>query len=590
MTSPPVMWHLLAALLPLGLADEGCGPGPYALSPPFDQRHSEDVCKTCVSANCRWCPFSQSCAHPSSWFSGRDSACMNKKDFKPVESGNGCGAPPTEWMTLLESNYGKGLAASGSNADLMRCLQNRVERWQMWPDPDKRADWGDKELSDFSCTSALIREAVVASLSSESSFMNFMVNNSAQQVVKARALSEGWEATERETNFCAVYKQFFPKEYCEVKTYGEYDFSQLRKAYSSYARDVPSDYSNDLKDSLQRGPLRPSDLDKDELFLTTWDFKYSLLMNFKEKSNLEKMVRGDKEAKPLKDHLRSNPYSLLQRVFSLVQIKILKTDVFVLVLANENHGLERKISPEKVPADGAVQRYDLKGKSRKQTKKSKHPYVGINGDFAEQKQNELPLRNWQCKNFLKYLQPDLNWLESHALTEYSFFVEVAGGSIGCSGLPKVPLCNACLEDTTTLAIVDYFKDKSFTSTSPKKFSTQMMDFAQQVCLTDKKEGMESWQVFLIVACVVVLLLCGAFLGWKYGAGFMRSDRPHELRDTPQSMEMTQQNLHGGAQRVQAPPAGWNPQFPPGSYQGAPPSFNNGGVPGYYNQGAPQNFA
>ena len=42
---------------------------------------------------------------------------------------------------------------------------------------DLRADWGDKELSDFSCTSALIREAVVASLGG-SSFMNFMVNNS----------------------------------------------------------------------------------------------------------------------------------------------------------------------------------------------------------------------------------------------------------------------------------------------------------------------------------------------------------------------------------------------------------------------------
>jgi hypothetical protein len=118
---------------------------------------------------------------------------------------------------------------------------------------------------------------------------------------------------------------------------------------------------------LPRGPLRPSDLKKEALFLTTWDFKYSLLMGFEEKSNLEKMVRGDKEAIPLKDHfglatknivyligsrisyrsimiyrlqrmflliqptvipicqvspedhLRSNPYSLLQRVFSLVQ-------------------------------------------------------------------------------------------------------------------------------------------------------------------------------------------------------------------------------------------------------------------------------
>ena len=58
-----------------------------------------------------------------------------------------------------------------------------------------------------------------------------------------------------------------------------------------------------MSETLPRGPLRTSDLDKDESFLTTWDFKYSLLMDFKEKSNLEKIVRGDKEAIPLKDHL-----------------------------------------------------------------------------------------------------------------------------------------------------------------------------------------------------------------------------------------------------------------------------------------------
>ena len=39
---------------------------------------------------------------------------MNKKDFKPVESGNGCGAPATEWMTLLESNYGTVASDRGS--------------------------------------------------------------------------------------------------------------------------------------------------------------------------------------------------------------------------------------------------------------------------------------------------------------------------------------------------------------------------------------------------------------------------------------------------------------------------------------------
>ena len=68
-------WRFLT-LLPLCLAgDDGCGPGPYALTPPFDKKHSEDVCRTCVGTGeqCRWCPFSQSCAHPKKWFSGRAS-------------------------------------------------------------------------------------------------------------------------------------------------------------------------------------------------------------------------------------------------------------------------------------------------------------------------------------------------------------------------------------------------------------------------------------------------------------------------------------------------------------------------------------
>lgn len=64
-------WQLFGALLSLGAADdEQCGNGPRFLGPPFDAKHSEDVCKTCVTNNCRWCPFSQTCAHLPSWFGG----------------------------------------------------------------------------------------------------------------------------------------------------------------------------------------------------------------------------------------------------------------------------------------------------------------------------------------------------------------------------------------------------------------------------------------------------------------------------------------------------------------------------------------
>ena len=88
--------------------------------------------------------------------------------------------------------------------------------------------------------------------------------------------------------------------------------------------------------------------------------------------------------------------------------------------------------------------------------------------FQENQQNELPLRNWQCKSLLKIMQPDISFLESHGLTEYSLFVEVAGNSVGCSGLPKVPLCNARLEDTTTLATAQH-QDGQF----PCNFSNYM---------------------------------------------------------------------------------------------------------------------
>lgn len=80
--------------------------------------------------------------------------------------------------------------------------------------------------------------------------------------------------------------------------------------------------------------------------------------------------------------------------------------------------------------------------------------------------------------------------------------------------------------------------------------------------------MESWQIFLIVGCFVVLLLVGGFLAWKYGAGFLRSNRPHELRDaaTADTVEMTARNVAG-----------------PPSYAGYP---SHPGYPGYPGPGYP----
>lgn len=66
------------------------------------------------------------------------------------------------------------------------------------------------------------------------------------------------------------------------------------------------------------------------------------------------------------------------------RIKIVDVDGYVLVKANEAHNLERKVSPAEVPTAGAVNRYDLKGASRRQKlgRKGLGSTSGLSGPFS----------------------------------------------------------------------------------------------------------------------------------------------------------------------------------------------------------------
>ncbi|CAK9073280.1 unnamed protein product [Durusdinium trenchii] len=528
---------VVAWLLKDCLADKsGCGSGPFFMRPPFNEKHSTDVCKTCITSagNCQWCPFSQSCGHKRSW--GRSASCMNDGEYKPVDAGNGCGQTPP-WMEILDKNYGASL--DSTNSDIMRCLQDRVERWKVDKAPQLPETWDDEKISDFSCLSALLREAVTSSLGSSQSktkFSALIMNSSMTSLTRApiRALGDNWGEREPEMTFCSLFEQFFPKETCKAWVYGESDFAQLRLNKASPGRAGPTDLSSELRSSFQGGHLRPSPLglfDEDKLkgILTTHDQKYMIHVDFNELKNLKTLITGKEGAISLRDHLEGNSYSLVQRIYGLVYIKILGVKAYCLVMSNEGYGLGLKT------ASSNVARYDLKGKSRSQSKKSKNPLIGKNGDFAEREANQLPMKNWQCKSLRKKIAPDIAWLQSHGMGDYSLYAEIASGGqnpVGCSGLPGVPLCNVREEKTTTLSIIDFMQDRR--SSSAEKFGSQMLELVDTICHIDKQESMESWQIYLIVACFATLLLCGSLLGWKYGGAFLRSDRPHELRD----VEMT----------------------------------------------------
>ena len=434
----------------------------------------------------------------------RDTQCMGS--FPVVSDGSGCGQT-VPWMAEMEEMYGSALAPDAAYPDVMRCLQGRVERWEVWPDKDVPAAWSPAKNSDFSCKSVLVREAFMASLG----HVSFSLKRS------VRGLQE-------DTGFCSIYRKLFPGQACEAAAHLAAEFAQLRSA----------SVSQELRESLQAGPLRPISLDTEEGFARTWDDRFTIAMKFDEPKNLKKILQGTK-GKSLKEHLASNPKSLLQRLYALVKVKILDMDAYCLVMSNEAYQLERKV--------GKARRYDLKGKSRSQSKKSKNPFIGKNGDFKEKEANRLLLKNWQCKSLRglgelkrvcshrgKTISNDISWLQSQQLAEYSLFLEVTQPAMGCGELPGTPRCNYHEQESaaTTLSIVDYLKDRR--SSSAKKFGEQMLAFLDEVCVDNKSESMDSWQIYLIVGCFATLLICGAVLGWKYGAAFMRSDRPHELRD------------------------------------------------------------
>ncbi|CAJ1395534.1 unnamed protein product [Effrenium voratum] len=541
------MQRVWLVLVPVVAGSDACGHGPPSVSPPFDQKHSADVCKQCVtSSNCQWCPLSQSCG--TKRMMGFDAKCMGNGDNdKPVDTGRDCGYLPP-WMPILEDAYGASLEKA--NSDVMRCLQGRVERWKVWPDSELKS-WPSAKISEFSCMSTLLREAALTSLSTHQ--VQLKEQGEWSGTIQARALSaEDLEGHEVHSKFCEAYHVLFPHEACKAKVFGAQEFAELRQKAASPGGAFP-DITADLERSLRSGPLRPpkSKDSNDPMrqgsmlepgFATTYDGRFTISIRFEEFKNLGKLIHGQSSkegAIPMRSHLRRHPYSLLQRIYGLVRVKMLDFDEFCLIMANEGYNLEKKIQ-----GGAAVTRYDLKGKSRNQKKKRTDPnaYALLNGDFQEREDNQLPLRNWQCKALKKKAVPDIGWLESHGMAGYSFFVEIAKSErtmVGCSGLPGVPLCNERSDrTTTTVAIVDYAKSSS----AAMKFGGYMEDFIEDVCIMNKKESLESWQIFLVVGVFAVMLLAGALACWKYGADFMRSTQPHELRD--QSLEMTARNVRG----------------------------------------------
>jgi len=569
---------VIVALAPSSVFADECGPphGPPHLKPPFTDEHSDAQCKKCTatSSSCEWCPLSQSCSKQGKFYS----SCMRSSEYKPIRSGAGCGGPKPAWMALLETRYGTDRLEK-EDSDVMRCLQGSVDGWgPVWPEM-KKTGRSTKEIVRYSCMSALVRESVLLSLGPapqvlfRSGNFSFGRPGADENEFWARRLDDDQFEVEESLTFCEAYHVFFPTEDCQAWSYVADQFRSLRQLSAS-------DMTEQVRQSILSGPLMPHD-DFEEGFHTTYDGKFTLNVGFKEYTNLMKLIHGQSKrhgATPLGQYLGFHRKSLLQRIYAFVRIRIQGEYSDCLLFENEAHGLDLKATS--IHAD--LVRYDLKGRSRSQTKKqrSSTKQVLLNGDFREREQNRLPLKNWHCKELKKALQKDASYLAAHGMAEYSLFVEIATGrgsaAVTCSGLPGAPHCSHNEQEvrTSAVSVIDYLDNKVLDSSS-RKYSAQMMEFANEVCLTNKKESLDSWQIYLILGVFAVLLLGGAFACWKFGAEFLKSTRPHELRSADAAVEMTMRNPG-----MQPGPAGWpaggavQPGYP--SYPGYP---NYTGYPG-----------
>ena len=180
--------------------------------------------------------------------------------------------------------------------------------------PDLPSSWDDQKISDFSCLSALLREGIIASLGNAPSAPDSLLlaaNVSKTKTLTSRRLGGNWDEREVEMTFCSAYKEFFPSDSCASTIFGEKDFAPLRLRKASPGRFGPSDLTEELRNSLQNGILRPSPLNefddkKMTGVVTTWDRKFNIYVGFNELKNLKRLVTGTEGAMPLKDHLQQH--------------------------------------------------------------------------------------------------------------------------------------------------------------------------------------------------------------------------------------------------------------------------------------------
>lgn len=363
-----------------------------------------------------------------------------------------------------------------------------------------------EDAGNWGCVSALLREGIQAMLEKKTlPSAALQISDRASEVANATANAnlEKFESKTWSPNLCSFLKSSVRKGHrCFIRSWQNFEFARFRLLWPGL--------SEQLLTSVQAGPivpLSPGAGKSGSGFGVLWDGAFKVKLGLKanhqvdEPRNLMQMMapkagHGRKESKEsLVQHFKTNPNSLINRVFGLLELGLGAMTTHVAVMDDAFYHMDE--AAEQLGLN--FTRYDLKGKSRKQDDKIGSGWCLSNGDFNEREGNgTLQLQDNQCLRLRKAVEADATFLDSHNMIDYSLLLlsvqNPRAANLTCassSQRPTAPFCDEGSDHLYTLSIIDYlnaFSNAKIVESTIKggkfdDYDEKIVDFVRNICNT-----------------------------------------------------------------------------------------------------------
>eukprot|EP00929_Paragymnodinium_shiwhaense_P119108 TRINITY_DN9099_c0_g1_i1.p1 TRINITY_DN9099_c0_g1~~TRINITY_DN9099_c0_g1_i1.p1 ORF type:complete len:632 (+),score=111.85 TRINITY_DN9099_c0_g1_i1:87-1982(+) len=477
------------------------------------EQATADGCGTCLSyskqkrLNCKYCPLSRTCTTRGGMFHG-GSGCLERaghEEDQKVSEMSQCRTAPNPIRAFYTENYHPDAYADPRYKDVRRCI-----RYSLGMEDEEAAAPGGSEAESYEdrarwgCKSTLVRETIAKSMigpggprhSSKTRPRGLSVQGTAggsllQEVAlsnASEAVGEDMEGTPLKFDWPGKINDY-PSATCDIiqlklkgkcyeRGYAEEDFRQLR---DNSTQPNGIGWSTNIEarvlQAIESGPLisfSPGAGKSGSVIGMTADHKFIVKIGLRhdvavdEPAVLKGMIEGTGKRQKLAEFMWATPENLLNRIYTMGKISLDDDRQYYVILQNAAYNMDRMKNFVEAKYGYKIdhRKYDLKGKSRSQKKRSEDgASTGINGDFAA-KEGMLLLSSEQCMKFRQAVFKSTAFLETYNLIDYGFFINIFDQSglpksvprMDCSSTAGEPFCFQNGDELVTISIIDYLNE------------------------------------------------------------------------------------------------------------------------------------